>query len=90
MTAQVMRAFLVLLIAPAALATPFGVRMTLADDPTSTVAISWNDDAPVDAAVPNVVAYGTTAGALMSTFVTFGVVIALLIYRPWGLMGRPE
>ena len=32
----------------------------------------------------------TFYGASVSTFVTFGVVIALLIYRPWGLMGHPE
>lgn len=32
----------------------------------------------------------TFYGAATSTFVTFGVVIALLVYRPWGLMGRPE
>lgn len=32
----------------------------------------------------------TFYGAAVSTFVSFGVVVALLIYRPWGLLGRPE
>jgi branched-chain amino acid transport system permease protein len=32
----------------------------------------------------------TFYGAAVSTFVSFGVVIALLVYRPWGLLGKPE
>ncbi|WP_459615649.1 branched-chain amino acid ABC transporter permease [Bordetella sp. 2513F-2] len=32
----------------------------------------------------------TFYGASVSTFVSFGVVIALLIFRPWGLLGKPE
>lgn len=32
----------------------------------------------------------TFYGAAVSTFVSFGVVVALLIYRPWGLLGKPE
>jgi branched-chain amino acid transport system permease protein len=32
----------------------------------------------------------TFYGSAVSTFVSFGVVVALLIYRPWGLMGQPE
>jgi branched-chain amino acid transport system permease protein len=32
----------------------------------------------------------TFYGAAVSTFVSFGVVIALLIFRPWGLLGTPE
>jgi branched-chain amino acid transport system permease protein len=32
----------------------------------------------------------TFYGASISSFVSFGVVIALLIFRPWGLMGKPE
>ncbi len=32
----------------------------------------------------------TFYGAAVSSFVSFGVVIALLIFRPWGLMGKPE
>lgn len=33
---------------------------------------------------------GTFYGAAVSTFVTFGAVIILLIFRPWGLLGVPE
>ena len=33
---------------------------------------------------------GTFYGASVSTFVSFGVVILLLIFRPWGLLGIPE
>lgn len=32
----------------------------------------------------------TFYGAALSQFVSFGVVIALLVVRPWGLMGKPE
>jgi branched-chain amino acid transport system permease protein len=32
----------------------------------------------------------TFYGAAVSSFVSFGVVIALLIFRPWGLLGKPE
>jgi branched-chain amino acid transport system permease protein len=32
----------------------------------------------------------TFYGASVSAFVSFGVVIALLIVRPWGLLGKPE
>jgi branched-chain amino acid transport system permease protein len=32
----------------------------------------------------------TFYGAAVSSFVSFGVVVALLIYRPWGLLGKPE
>jgi branched-chain amino acid transport system permease protein len=32
----------------------------------------------------------TFYGAAVSTFVSFGVVVALLVYRPWGLLGKPE
>jgi len=32
----------------------------------------------------------TYFGASVSSFVSFGVVILLLIFRPWGLMGTPE
>jgi branched-chain amino acid transport system permease protein len=32
----------------------------------------------------------TFYGASVSTFVSFGVVVILLIFRPWGLLGRPE
>jgi branched-chain amino acid transport system permease protein len=32
----------------------------------------------------------TFYGASVSTFVSFGVVVALLIFRPWGLLGKPE
>lgn len=32
----------------------------------------------------------TFYGASVSAFVSFGVVIALLIFRPWGLLGKPE
>jgi len=32
----------------------------------------------------------TFYGGAVSHFVSFGVVIALLIVRPWGLMGKPE
>lgn len=32
----------------------------------------------------------TFYGATFSTFLSFGVVILLLIFRPWGLMGTPE
>lgn len=32
----------------------------------------------------------TFYGASVSQFVSFGVVIALLIFRPWGLLGTPE
>jgi branched-chain amino acid transport system permease protein len=33
---------------------------------------------------------GTFYGASASAFVSFGVVILLLIFRPWGLLGKPE
>lgn len=33
---------------------------------------------------------GTFYGASVSTFVSFAVVILLLIFRPWGLLGIPE
>jgi len=33
---------------------------------------------------------GTFYGASVSAFVSFGVVILLLIFRPWGLLGTPE
>jgi branched-chain amino acid transport system permease protein len=33
---------------------------------------------------------GTFYGAAASAFVSFGVVIALLIVRPWGILGTPE
>jgi len=33
---------------------------------------------------------GTFYGASVAAFVSFGVVIALLVYRPWGLLGTPE
>ncbi|OZI21159.1 hypothetical protein CAL26_27390 [Bordetella genomosp. 9] len=32
----------------------------------------------------------TFYGSATSTFVSFGVVIALLVVRPWGLLGKPE
>ena len=32
----------------------------------------------------------TFYGSAISSFVSFGIVIALLIVRPWGLLGRPE
>lgn len=32
----------------------------------------------------------TFYGSAVSTFVSFGVVIALLVMRPWGLLGKPE
>ena len=32
----------------------------------------------------------TFYGASVSAFVSFGVVVALLIVRPWGLLGKPE
>ncbi len=32
----------------------------------------------------------TFYGSATSTFVSFGVVIVLLVMRPWGLLGRPE
>jgi branched-chain amino acid transport system permease protein len=32
----------------------------------------------------------TFYGAAVSSFVSFGVVIILLILRPWGLLGTPE
>ncbi|MBC7600633.1 MAG: branched-chain amino acid ABC transporter permease [Polaromonas sp.] len=32
----------------------------------------------------------TFYGASVSAFLSFGVVIALLIFRPWGLLGKPE
>ena len=32
----------------------------------------------------------TFYGSAVSTFVSFGVVIALLVVRPWGLLGKPE
>jgi branched-chain amino acid transport system permease protein len=32
----------------------------------------------------------TFYGAAVASFVSFGVVIALLIFRPWGLLGTPE
>jgi branched-chain amino acid transport system permease protein len=32
----------------------------------------------------------TFYGAAVSSFVSFGVVIALLIFRPWGILGEPE
>ncbi len=32
----------------------------------------------------------TFYGASVSAFVSFGVVVALLIFRPWGLLGKPE
>jgi len=32
----------------------------------------------------------TFYGAAASSFVSFGAVIALLILRPWGLLGTPE
>ena len=32
----------------------------------------------------------TFYGAAVSSFVSFGVVVALLIFRPWGLLGKPE
>jgi branched-chain amino acid transport system permease protein len=32
----------------------------------------------------------TFYGASVSAFASFGVVIALLIVRPWGLLGKPE
>jgi branched-chain amino acid transport system permease protein len=32
----------------------------------------------------------TFFGAAVSSFVCFGVVVALLIVRPWGLLGKPE
>ncbi len=33
---------------------------------------------------------GTFYGAAMSSFVSFGAVMLLLIFRPWGLLGTPE
>lgn len=33
---------------------------------------------------------GTFYGASASAFVSFGAVILLLIFRPWGLLGKPE
>lgn len=33
---------------------------------------------------------GTFYGAAASAFVSFGVVILLLIFRPWGILGTPE
>jgi len=33
---------------------------------------------------------GTFYGAAVSAFVSFGVVLALIIFRPWGLLGKPE
>jgi branched-chain amino acid transport system permease protein len=33
---------------------------------------------------------GTFYGSAVSTFVSFGVVILLLIFRPWGILGTPE
>ncbi|KRC80509.1 High-affinity branched-chain amino acid transport system permease protein LivH [compost metagenome] len=32
----------------------------------------------------------TFYGSATSTFVSFGIVIALLVLRPWGLLGKPE
>ena len=32
----------------------------------------------------------TFYGAAVSSFVSFGVVVALLVFRPWGLLGKPE
>ena len=32
----------------------------------------------------------TYFGSAASSFASFGVVILLLIFRPWGLMGTPE
>ena len=33
---------------------------------------------------------GTFYGAAASAFLSFGVVIALLVVRPWGILGTPE
>ena len=33
---------------------------------------------------------GTFYGSAVSTFVSFGVVILLLVFRPWGILGTPE
>ena len=33
---------------------------------------------------------GTVFGAAASAFLSFGVVITLLIFRPWGILGTPE
>jgi branched-chain amino acid transport system permease protein len=33
---------------------------------------------------------GTAFGAAASAFLSFGVVILLLIFRPWGILGTPE
>jgi branched-chain amino acid transport system permease protein len=33
---------------------------------------------------------GTFYGSAVSTLVSFGVVILLLIFRPWGILGTPE
>lgn len=33
---------------------------------------------------------GTALGAAASAFLSFGVVILLLIFRPWGILGTPE
>jgi hypothetical protein len=62
-----MRAFftLSLLIAPSALAGPFGLRMTHFADPTTSVAVSWNSDVATD----DTVVFGTDSAALTSSFV---------------------
>ena len=33
---------------------------------------------------------GTFYGAAWSAFLSFGVVLGLLIVRPWGILGTPE
>jgi branched-chain amino acid transport system permease protein len=33
---------------------------------------------------------GTFYGAAASAFLSFGVVIGLLVVRPWGILGTPE
>jgi branched-chain amino acid transport system permease protein len=33
---------------------------------------------------------GTLYGGSVAAYASFGVVILLLIFRPWGLLGKPE
>ena len=33
---------------------------------------------------------GTLYGGSVAAYASFGVVVLLLIFRPWGLLGKPE
>ena len=56
-------AVLFALVPSVAAAAPHGVRLTLASDPSTTMAVSWNSDQPGDTTIQ----YGTSPGALTST-----------------------